>query len=92
MALTTTGYPRMRLIATVLVVVVLVAVKVAAAAGGAMATEVPFIETEGGRVSGILEESLKGREFYSFYGIPFAQPPVGKLRFKVTRNTAFLLL
>ncbi|XP_050727493.1 cholinesterase 2-like [Eriocheir sinensis] len=72
----------MRLIATAVVVVVLVAVKVVAAAGEATATEVPLVETEGGRVSGILEESLKGREFYSFYGIPFAQPPVGKLRFK----------
>lgn len=54
------------------------------AAEGAAAKEVPLIDTEGGLVSGILEETEKGRGFHSFYGIPFAQPPVGKLRFKVT--------
>ncbi|XP_050727486.1 esterase E4-like isoform X2 [Eriocheir sinensis] len=61
--------------------VTLVAV-VAAAAGAVAAKELPLVDTEGGRVSGILEETLKGREFNSFYGIPFAQPPVGNLRFK----------
>ncbi|XP_063860225.1 venom carboxylesterase-6-like [Scylla paramamosain] len=48
----------------------------------AIAADVPFIETKDGRVSGIVEESLKGRDFFSFYGIPYAQPPLGKLRFK----------
>uniref|UniRef100_A0A0P4VQD2 Carboxylic ester hydrolase n=1 Tax=Scylla olivacea TaxID=85551 RepID=A0A0P4VQD2_SCYOL len=48
----------------------------------AIAADVPFIETKDGRVSGIVEESFKGRDFSSFYGIPYAQPPLGKLRFK----------
>lgn len=68
---------------TVLAVIVVVAVLVAVA-GGAAAKEIPISETEGGRISGILEETVNGREFFSFYGIPFAQPPVGKLRFKVS--------
>ncbi|XP_045131337.1 juvenile hormone esterase-like isoform X2 [Portunus trituberculatus] len=50
--------------------------------GVAIAADVPFIETKGGRLSGIVEESFKGRDFFSFYGIPYAQPPLGKLRFK----------
>lgn len=65
--------------------VLLVAVTIAeTVTGGAAAKEVPLVDTDGGLVSGILEETLKGREFYSFYGIPFAQPPLGKLRFLVT--------
>ncbi|XP_037784824.1 esterase FE4-like isoform X2 [Penaeus monodon] len=35
-----------------------------------------------GRVSGINELSTKGREFFSFYGIPYAKPPLEKLRLK----------
>ncbi|XP_045134687.1 juvenile hormone esterase-like [Portunus trituberculatus] len=46
------------------------------------AADMPFINTKDGRVSGIVEKSVKGREFLSFYGIPYAQPPLGKLRFK----------
>lgn len=72
----------MRLVTLAVVVVAVVA----AVAGAAAAKDLPLVDTEGGRVSGILEETLKGREFNSFYGIPFAQPPVGNLRFKVTRN------
>ena len=26
--------------------------------------------------------SIKGEEFYSFSGIPYAEPPIGNLRFK----------
>lgn len=69
--------PRMRCVTCLVVAVVVVA------AEGAAAKEAPLIDTEGGLVSGILEETEKGRGFYSFYGIPFAQPPLGKLRFKV---------
>ena len=46
-------------------------------------TQVPLADTENGVISGIMEKSVKGREFYSFYGIPYARPPIGNLRFKV---------
>lgn len=57
----------------------------ATGAGETADSEILLVDTEEGRVSGILEHSMKGREFYSFYSIPFAQPPLGKLRFKVNR-------
>merc|ERR1711923_269436 len=34
-----------------------------------------------GSVKGVLEKSIGGKKFYSFYGIPYALPPVGKRRF-----------
>ncbi|XP_042892945.1 acetylcholinesterase-1-like [Penaeus japonicus] len=43
----------------------------------------PIVGTAGGEVSGLQEQSTKGKTFYSYYAIPFAQPPVGDLRFKV---------
>lgn len=76
-----TLYNSMRLVTLVVVVALM-----AAAAAATAANDPPIVDTEGGRVSGIIEETLKGREFNSFYGIPFAQPPVGDLRFKVTQN------
>ncbi|XP_047480846.1 juvenile hormone esterase-like [Penaeus chinensis] len=42
----------------------------------------PVVATATGEVSGLLEKSTKGDTFYSYYGIPYAQPPVGSLRFK----------
>ncbi|KAK8372888.1 hypothetical protein O3P69_014147 [Scylla paramamosain] len=66
------------LLATLMVVVMVVAVVVVVAT----AADVPFVDTRDGRVSGIVEESVKGRDFSSFYGIPYARPPLGRLRFK----------
>ncbi|KAG0727829.1 Venom carboxylesterase-6 [Chionoecetes opilio] len=62
--------------------VVVAMVLVAMATTVVTAAEVPLVDTKDGRVSGIVEKSVQGREFDSFYGIPFARPPVGKLRFK----------
>lgn len=45
--------------------------------------EAPLVNTEGGWLSGVTETSTKGRQFNAFYSIPFAQPPVKELRFKV---------
>lgn len=45
--------------------------------------EVPVVNTTTGLVSGIRDKSTKGKIFYSYQAIPFAQPPVGELRFKV---------
>ncbi|XP_071526061.1 cocaine esterase-like [Panulirus ornatus] len=46
------------------------------------AQDAPVVATQEGRVSGIQEESTKGKVFYSYYGIPFAKPPLGDLRLK----------
>ncbi|XP_068250011.1 venom carboxylesterase-6-like [Palaemon carinicauda] len=41
------------------------------------------IDTASGPIAGMEEQSTKGKTFYSFYSIPFAEPPVGDLRFKM---------
>ncbi|XP_042883565.1 venom carboxylesterase-6-like [Penaeus japonicus] len=46
------------------------------------AEETIIANTMEGKISGIKEEAAGGRTFFSFYSIPFAQPPIGKLRFK----------
>ena len=40
------------------------------------------IKTSLGAIRGTVEKSINGSEFYSFKGIPFAEPPIGKLRFQ----------
>lgn len=47
------------------------------------ANQFPVVEIESGPISGILSKTWKGRTIYSFQGIPYATPPVGKLRFQV---------
>nr|ADZ96218.1 JHE-like carboxylesterase 2 [Pandalus japonicus] len=44
--------------------------------------EAPVISTEEGNVAGVVEEASNGKPFHSYYGIPYATPPVGELRFK----------
>ncbi|MGH9103416.1 MAG: carboxylesterase/lipase family protein [Acidimicrobiales bacterium] len=46
--------------------------------------DAPVVETAGGRVAGVRD----GRGVMSFHGIPFAQPPVGPLRFLPARPAA----
>lgn len=42
------------------------------------------VETKNGAVRGFLDKTLiKEKPFFSFRGIPFAEPPIGELRFKV---------
>lgn len=46
-------------------------------------------------VQGTLEGKLcsyKGKPYYSFEGIPYAKPPTGKLRFRVSVNLSLLLI
>lgn len=50
------------------------------------------VETKSGQVRGIRETSfLKNVDFYSFRGIPYAEAPVGELRFKVSTFIALPL-
>ncbi|KAL7642476.1 UNVERIFIED_CONTAM: hypothetical protein RMT77_007037 [Armadillidium vulgare] len=44
--------------------------------------EVPLVKVKEGLIRGIKDASVDDVEFYSYLGIPFAEPPVGKLRFK----------
>lgn len=43
----------------------------------------PVIEIKHGKLRGTIRENIDGGNYYSFRGIPFAEPPVGELRFKV---------
>merc|ERR1711892_5559 len=42
----------------------------------------PVVSTLIGRVSGLKEETSSGTQYYSFLGIPYAETPIEKLRFK----------
>lgn len=43
----------------------------------------PLVKIEEGKLLGKYMKSKSGREFAAFQGIPYAKPPVGKLRFEV---------
>lgn len=43
----------------------------------------PIVSTTYGQLQGVISSSRDGREFASYYKIPFAKPPTGKLRFEV---------
>ena len=49
----------------------------------------PIVNTLTGKVSGIVEQSFEGTDYFSFKGIPFAEPPVGNLRFTVSNLLEF---
>lgn len=42
----------------------------------------PIVSVEQGKLKGSMQKLLDGGTYYSFKGIPYARPPVGKLRFK----------
>ncbi|KAK4880590.1 hypothetical protein RN001_008736 [Aquatica leii] len=45
--------------------------------------ENPLLKIDQGILKGTFRKSLTGKEYRSFTGIPYAQPPVGELRFKM---------
>jgi carboxylesterase type B len=47
-----------------------------------------IVKTEYGLVQGVLKQTVLGREYLSFQGIPYMKPPLGKLRFKVPEPPA----
>ncbi|KAL0840751.1 hypothetical protein ABMA28_015935 [Loxostege sticticalis] len=42
----------------------------------------PIVTVKQGKLKGATKNLLDGSTYYSFKGIPYAQPPIGKLRFK----------
>ncbi|EDW28496.1 GL18918 [Drosophila persimilis] len=51
------------------------------AIGSSFAQDPPVVELSLGRVQGSTMQSFQGKTIYAFRGIPYAQPPVGQLRF-----------
>ena len=46
---------------------------------------VPIVEIGAGEISGFKTSSREGRNIFAYQGIPFADPPIGDLRFKRPR-------
>ncbi|CAH1365806.1 unnamed protein product [Tenebrio molitor] len=42
----------------------------------------PIVSIDQGKLKGKISTNLRNENFYSFQGIPYAKPPIGKLRFK----------
>jgi carboxylesterase type B len=49
------------------------------------------VRTIYGGVTGIQKKTLLGRDYYSFQGIPYMKPPLGKLRFTAPEPPTFWL-
>lgn len=50
----------------------------------AIAEDSPFVKIHQGEVKGRYLTTRDGRTISGFFGIPYAAPPVGELRFKVS--------
>ena len=55
-------------------------------AAGSETQTLPIVVTKSGLVQGTEETSFESRQFFSFRGIPYAEPPLGPLRFKVSKS------
>lgn len=51
-------------------------------------TELPTIALQQGTLQGINFKTVWGKEYLAFLGIPYAKPPVGDLRFRVSYNSS----
>lgn len=52
----------------------------------------PEVITAYGKIRGSVQKSSEGIEFCSFKGIPYAKPPIGNLRFKVSLKILVLII
>lgn len=48
-------------------------------------TDCVVTNTNFGQIEGLKQQSALGCDYVSFLGVPFAKPPVGNLRFKVSK-------
>lgn len=46
----------------------------------------PIVSTTTGKLQGFAATSRNGQKYFQFLGIPYAQPPVGRLRFEVINS------
>lgn len=49
-----------------------------------MSSESVLVQTKSGPVRGLCKTTIDNLNYVSFQGIPYAQPPIGELRFKVS--------
>lgn len=52
----------------------------------------PIVTVKQGKLKGGIVENVLGGKYIAFWGIPYAVPPVGKLRFKVSWNLSYIIL
>ena len=48
--------------------------------------EGPIVEAPCGKLRGVTEKINNKIDFHAFKGIPYAEPPVGELRFQVSNS------
>lgn len=46
----------------------------------------PLVEVNEGKLLGTYKTNINGEQFCSFQGVPYAKPPLGHLRFKVSNS------
>lgn len=49
----------------------------------------PLVKTSLGELEGVWQTSAKGLQYAAFMGIPYAQSPVGDLRFEVRKDVKY---
>lgn len=47
----------------------------------------PLVNVNEGCLLGTVKNNINGEPFYSFQGVPYAKPPLGNLRFKVSKQS-----
>jgi hypothetical protein len=53
-----------------------------------VSTELPTVTVQQGTLQGTNFKTVWGKEYLAFLGIPYAKPPVGDLRFRVSYNSS----
>lgn len=53
---------------------------------------VTVVETKQGKLKGVVRDNIDGGKYISFRGVPFAEPPVGPLRFRVSNKVSKTLM